>query len=135
MDRYQSMLTFVRVVETGSFSAAARVLNVGQPAVSKAIAQLESRLKVRLLDRSTHGLRPTDAGHRFLARTRVAVDEADEADLAARDESNGLAGRLRVSAATRSLRFVDSRRASLASSVPSASRSIRYSRAPLKPSA
>ncbi len=45
MDRYQAMATFVRVVETGSFSAAARHLNVGQPAVSKTIAQLEGRLQ------------------------------------------------------------------------------------------
>lgn len=100
MDRYQSMLTFVRVVETGSFSAAARVLKVGQPAVSKVIAQLEQRLNVRLLVRSTHGLRPTEAGQRFFDRARVAVEDADEAERAARDESQGLSGRLRVSAAT-----------------------------------
>ncbi|MGI3899335.1 MAG: helix-turn-helix domain-containing protein, partial [Janthinobacterium lividum] len=60
MDRYQAMATFVRVVETGSFSAAARQLNVGQPAVSKTIAQLENRLQVSLLVRSTHGLAPTE---------------------------------------------------------------------------
>ena len=100
MDKYQSMLTFVRVIETGSFSGAARVLGVGQPAVSKAVAQLESRLKVRLLVRSTHGLRPTEAGSRFFARARVAVEETDEAELAARGENEGLTGRLRVSAAT-----------------------------------
>lgn len=94
------MLTFVRVVETGSFSAAARVLNVGQPAVSKAVAQLEQRLNVRLLVRTTRGLRPTEAGQRFFARARVAVEETDEAERAARDESQGLSGRLRVSAAT-----------------------------------
>ena len=94
------MLTFVRVVETGSFSAAARVLNVGQPAVSKAVAQLEQRLNVRLLVRTTRGLRPTEAGQRFFARARVAVEETDEAERAARDESQGFSGRLRVSAAT-----------------------------------
>lgn len=44
MDRLQAMTTFVRVVEAGSFSGAARVLNVGQPAVSKTVAQLEQRL-------------------------------------------------------------------------------------------
>ena len=44
MDRLGAMLTFVRVVDTNSFSAAARQLNVGQPAVSKTIAQLEERL-------------------------------------------------------------------------------------------
>ncbi|WP_426257974.1 LysR substrate-binding domain-containing protein [Sphingomonas sp. DC1600-2] len=94
------MATFVRVVETGSFSAAARHLNVGQPAVSKTIAQLEDRLQVRLLIRSTHGLTPTEAGQRFFERARAAIREADEAELAARGAGAGLSGCLRVSAAT-----------------------------------
>ncbi|MDG3441209.1 LysR family transcriptional regulator [Nitrospirillum amazonense] len=100
MDRYQAMAAFVRVVETGSFSAAARQLNVGQPAVSKTIAQLEDRLQVNLLIRSTHGLSPTEAGHRFYERAKAAIREADEADLAARGAGAGLSGILRVSAAT-----------------------------------
>lgn len=100
MDRYQAMATFVRVVETGSFSGAARQLHVGQPAVSKTIAQLENRLQVSLLIRSTHGLTPTEAGQRFFERARAAIQEADEAELAARGAGAGLAGCLRVSAAT-----------------------------------
>lgn len=100
MDRYQAMATLVRVVETGSFSAAARQLNVGQPAVSKTIAQLEGRLQVSLLIRSTHGLTPTEAGLRFYERAKAALREADEADLAARGAGAGLSGCLRVSAAT-----------------------------------
>ncbi|MGJ4902469.1 LysR family transcriptional regulator [Bradyrhizobium sp. HKCCYLS2058] len=100
MDRYQAMSTFVRVVETGSFSAAARQLNVGQPAVSKTIAQLEDRLQVSLLIRSTHGLSPTEAGQRFYERAKAAIQEADEAELAARGAGAGLSGCLRVSAAT-----------------------------------
>jgi DNA-binding transcriptional LysR family regulator len=100
VDRYQAMLTLVRVVETGSFSAAARQLNVGQPAVSKTIAQLEGRLQVSLLIRSTHGLTPTEAGQRFYERAKAALQEADEAELAARGAGAGLSGCLRVSAAT-----------------------------------
>ncbi|WP_459674985.1 LysR family transcriptional regulator [Acidisoma sp. 7E03] len=100
MDRYQAMATFVRVVETGSFSAAARQLNVGQPAVSKTIAQLEGRLQVNLLIRSTHGLSPTEAGQRFYERAKAAIQEADEAELAARGAGAGLSGCLRISAAT-----------------------------------
>lgn len=100
MDRYHAMATFVRVVETGSFSAAARQLNVGQPAVSKTIAQLENRLQVSLLVRSTHSLAPTEAGQRFFERARAAITEADEAELAARGAGVGFSGRLRVSAAT-----------------------------------
>lgn len=100
MDRLTAMATLVRVVDTGSFSAAARQLNIGQPAISKTIAQLEMRLGVRLLTRSTRGLTPTEAGLRFYERARRSIDEADEADLAARNEGAGLVGTLRVSAAT-----------------------------------
>lgn len=100
MDRLQSMVAFVRVVETGSFSGAARQLGVGQPAVSKTIAQLEDRLQVRLLVRSTHALSPTDAGVRFYERAKMAIREVDEAELEARGAGAGLTGRLRVSAAT-----------------------------------
>jgi DNA-binding transcriptional LysR family regulator len=100
MDRLQAMTTFVRVVENGSFSGAAKQLNVGQPAVSKTIAQLEVRLQVRLLLRSTHGLTPTEAGQRFYERARRAIEEANEAELEARGAGASLSGRLRVSAAT-----------------------------------
>jgi DNA-binding transcriptional LysR family regulator len=100
MDRLQAMTAFVRVVETGSFSAAARQLRVGQPAISKTIAQLEERLQVRLLVRSTHSLSPTDAGLRFYERARLAIREVDEAELEARGAGASLSGRLRVSAAT-----------------------------------
>ena len=99
MDRYAAMEAFVRVIETGSFSAAARQLHVGQPAVSKTIAQLEERLGVRLILRSTHGLTPTEAGHTYYERARRAIEEADEAESAARGAGAGLTGRLRICAA------------------------------------
>ncbi|WOH84390.1 LysR family transcriptional regulator [Bradyrhizobium sp. BEA-2-5] len=99
MDRLAAMETFVRVVETGSFSGAARQLRVGQPAVSKSVAQLEEFLGVKLLTRSTHGLTPTEAGLGYLERARRALDEAAEAELAARGAGAGLKGRLRVCAA------------------------------------
>jgi DNA-binding transcriptional LysR family regulator len=99
MDRLGAMETFVFVVETGSFSAAARRLNIGQPAVSKTIAQLESRLAVRLLLRSTRGLTPTEAGLAFFERAKRAIEEADEADNAARGAASGLSGNLRICAA------------------------------------
>jgi DNA-binding transcriptional LysR family regulator len=99
MDRLASMETFVRVVETGSFSRAARQLRVGQPAVSKSIAQLEKYLGVKLLTRSTQGLTPTEAGLGYLVRARRALEEAAEAELAAREAGAGLKGRLRICAA------------------------------------
>lgn len=98
MDRFATMEAFVRIVETGSFSAAARQLRIGQPAVSKAIAQLEERLGVRLLSRSTRGLAATEAGQGFYERARRALEEANEADLAATGAGTGLTGRLRFSA-------------------------------------
>jgi DNA-binding transcriptional LysR family regulator len=98
MDRYTAMATFVRVLETGSFSAAARDLNIRQPAVSKGIAQLEERLGVCLLMRSTRGLTPTEAGQNFYTHARRAIEEADEAELVARGTHAALAGSLRVSA-------------------------------------
>jgi len=99
MDRLAAIEIFIRVVDTGSFSAAARHYDVGQPAVSKAISQLEEWLGVKLLLRTTRALTPTEAGTSFYQRARRAVEEADEAVLAARGTASGLAGKLRVSAA------------------------------------
>jgi DNA-binding transcriptional LysR family regulator len=99
MDRLAAMEAFVRVVETGSFSAAARLLNLGQPAVSKTVAQLEERLGVRMLMRTTRGLSLTEAGQSFYVRARRSIEEADEAELAARGAGAGLTGRLRICAA------------------------------------
>jgi DNA-binding transcriptional LysR family regulator len=94
-----AMEAFVLVVDTGSFSAAARRLNVGQPAVSKMVAQLEERLGVKLLVRTTRGLTATEAGLNYYERVRRSIEEADEAELAARGASSSLTGKLRVSAA------------------------------------
>ena len=99
MNRLSAMEAFVRVIETGSFSGAARQLRIGQPAVSKAIAQIEARLGVRLLLRTTHGLTPTESGQNFYEHARRAIDEVEEADLAARGASAALSGRLRICAA------------------------------------
>ena len=96
MDRLTAMEAFVRVIDTGSFSAAARQLHIGQPAISKTIAQLEDRLGVKLVLRSNKGLTPTEAGQNFYDRARRAIEEADEADLAARGAGAALTGRLRV---------------------------------------
>jgi DNA-binding transcriptional LysR family regulator len=99
MDRLAAMQTFVKVIDTGSFSAAARQLRVGQPAVSKMVAQLEERLGVTLLLRTSRSFSATDAGRIFYERAKLAIADADDAELAARGASAGLVGRLRVSAA------------------------------------
>jgi DNA-binding transcriptional LysR family regulator len=99
VNRLAAMEAFVRVVDTGSFSGAARQLRVGQPAISKTIAQLENRLGVRLLLRSTQGLNPTEAGQNFYEHAKRSIEEAEEADLAARGAGAGFSGRLRICAA------------------------------------
>ena len=95
MDRLTAMEAFVRVVDAGSFSGAAKQLRVGQPAVSKTVAQLEDRLGVRLLLRSTHRLTPTEAGRNFYERAKQSIEAAEEAELAARGAVATLSGRLR----------------------------------------
>lgn len=99
MDRLAAMETFVSVVDSGSFSAAARLLNVGQPAVSKSIAQLEDYLGIQLLLRSTRTLTPTEAGQTYYEGALRALNEANEADHAARGVSAGLTGQLKICAA------------------------------------
>lgn len=99
MDRLSAFEIYVRVVDTGSFSATARHFDIGQPAVSKAVAQLEEWLGVKLLLRSTRALTPTEAGQNFYVRAKRAVEESGEAILAARGTASGLTGKLRVSAA------------------------------------
>jgi DNA-binding transcriptional LysR family regulator len=97
MDRLAALETFVRVVDTGSFSAVARQQGIGQPAVSKAVAQLEAWLGVSLLLRSTRSVVPTEAGRNFYERARRTVEEAADAVTAARGAASALSGKLRVS--------------------------------------
>jgi|SRR5215472_115848 len=94
MDRLAAMDAFIRVVDSGSFSGAAKQLHMGQPAVSKAIVQLEGRLSVRLLLRTTRQLTPTEAGWNFYERAKRSIQEADGAELAARGSATTLSGRL-----------------------------------------
>jgi DNA-binding transcriptional LysR family regulator len=97
VDRLAALDIFVRVVDTGSFSAVARYQRIGQPAVSKAVVQLEEWLGVSLLMRSTRSVVPTEAGRIFYERAKRTIAEADEAVLAARGSASGLSGTLRVS--------------------------------------
>jgi DNA-binding transcriptional LysR family regulator len=97
MDRLAALEIFVRVVDTGSFSAVARRQRIGQPAVSKAVVQLEEWLGVSLLLRSTRSVVPTEAGRIFYERAKRTIAEADEAVTAARGSASALSGKLRVS--------------------------------------
>lgn len=98
MDRFTAMETFVSVLETGSFSNGARRMHVGQPAVSKSITQLESKLGVRLFVRSPRGLTPIEAAQRFCDRAKAAIDAAEDAEVQARGTDASLTDTLRVCA-------------------------------------
>lgn len=78
MEQIAALQFFVRVVESGSFSQAARELGVGQPAVSKQVAALERRLGAQLLNRTSRGLRTTPVGADFYeAAVRILSDLHD----------------------------------------------------------
>ena len=94
-DRLQQLALFVRVVESGSFSKAAREFGQSQPSVSRAVAALERRLTVKLLVRTTRQVSATDAGEALLARARDALLAIDDAESAARG-ADRLSGVLRV---------------------------------------
>ncbi len=83
MDRLQAMTTFVAVVDSGGFASAARKLNLSPPVVTRAVAELEERLGLRLLTRTTRVVRVTDAGARFAEDCRRILAEIDEAETAA----------------------------------------------------
>jgi LysR family transcriptional regulator, regulator for bpeEF and oprC len=79
LDRLASVRIFVRTVELGSFSAAARDLGLTQPTVSKQIAGLEARLGARLIRRSTRSLALTLEGERYYRHVRSALEAFEEA--------------------------------------------------------
>ena len=96
MDRLQAMEMFVRVVETGSFSKTAREFATTQPTVTKQVAEIESRLKVRLLNRNTRGVKLTEAGALYYDKCKTILREADDADNIVRLRQSQAQGLLRV---------------------------------------
>jgi DNA-binding transcriptional LysR family regulator len=99
LDSLPDMAVFARVVEAGSFSAAARQLGLTPSAVSRQVARLEAVLRVRLLERTTRKLRLTEAGTSALVRCQALVSAARDV-LALRDAHTTAArGLLRVSVA------------------------------------
>jgi DNA-binding transcriptional LysR family regulator len=91
-DRWQELRIFVRAAESGSFSRAARELRLSQPSVSRVIGELEARLGVKLLLRTTRRITVTDAGALFLDRAREILADMEDAEDAARglDSLRGL---------------------------------------------
>lgn len=83
-DRLQELQVFVRAAESGSFSQAARELKLSQPSVSRIVGELEARLGVTLLLRTTRRITVTDPGALFLDRAREILAEIEDAEDAAR---------------------------------------------------
>jgi len=98
MDRFHVMNVFVAVAEEQGFAGGARRLGLSPPAVTRAVAALEDRLGVKLLNRTTRYVRATDAGLRYLDSARRILAEADEADEAAAGAHATPRGQLAVTA-------------------------------------
>ena len=96
MDRFASLTAFVKVVETGSFTAAAQALEISGPMVGKHIQSLERRLGARLIHRTTRRQALTDFGAAYYERAKGILADMAAADALAESEVADLAGRLRV---------------------------------------
>ncbi len=96
MDLLNGMQVFARVVDTGSFAAAAEALDLSGAHVSRLICELEKHLQTRLLQRTTRRLGLTDSGERFLLRCRDILEDVREATAEASGAHLNPRGRLRV---------------------------------------
>ena len=98
MDRFLEMRTFVQVVDTGSFVGAAEPLDMSKAAVSRYVADLEARLGVRLLHRTTRRLSLTEDGEVFYLRCKELLGGLDAAEAEVTARSGDAVGQLRVNA-------------------------------------
>jgi len=98
MDTLLGMRTFAAIVSTGSFTAAAGRLGMSKALASKYLNQLEQRLGVRLLQRTTRHLNLTDAGQIYYTRCQSLLEAVDELEAAIRDRQESPQGRLSITA-------------------------------------
>lgn len=96
MDRLLSMRTFLHVVDEGSFAAAARRLALNQAVVTRLIADLESHLGARLLNRTTRSLGVTEAGETYLLRCRQILADVDSAEEMVGAGTTRIGGKVRI---------------------------------------
>lgn len=95
-NRFDQMRAFTSVVEAGGFSRAASRAGVSRAAVSRLVGDLEARLGVRLLNRTTRQMHLTEAGSSFYERCRHLLDDLEDAERSVSDSSVGPQGRLKV---------------------------------------
>lgn len=96
MDLFNSLRVFVKVVDVGSFTAAAHILDLSTGQVSRLVSELETHVEARLLQRTTRKIGITEAGERFLPRARQILEEMQSATDEARGAHLKPSGRLRV---------------------------------------
>ena len=96
MDKFQEMQAFVEVVNAGSFVRAAELLNLSKTAVSRLVGDLETRLGVRLLHRTTRKLSLTQEGEVFHERCKNLLDSVDEAEAEITAHAGEALGQLRI---------------------------------------
>src|SRR5262245_48114953 len=96
MDRLHGILVLLKIVETRSFSAAARTLGVSTSAVSASVLRLEQTLGVRLLNRTTRRVFPTPEGLEFYKRCKSIVDALEQAETSIGRSASAPSGRLRI---------------------------------------
>lgn len=94
------MRAFAAVAQEGSFTAAARRLGVSTRLISKYVAQLESRLAVQVLNRTTRSVSLTDVGRAYFERCRPLLEQFDELDAVVRERHAALSGPVRITAPT-----------------------------------
>ncbi|MGI9319644.1 MAG: LysR family transcriptional regulator, partial [bacterium] len=97
MDQFEATRVFARVVQTGSFSAAARSEGTTQSAVSKKIQSLETHLGCQLLVRNNRSLSTTEAGDEYYVRCESILQDLEAAEAATRGAGSSLQATLRVS--------------------------------------
>ncbi len=100
MDRFEQLQNFVRVVDAGSITRAADLAQVAKSAVSRRLAELESRLGVQLINRTTRRMTLTESGQRFYAESRRVLGELEAAEAAVISSQVALSGRIRLAAPT-----------------------------------
>jgi DNA-binding transcriptional LysR family regulator len=96
MDQFRAMKTFAKVVELGSFAKAARAFDTAPAVTTRLIADLETHLRVRLLNRTTRSLTLTQAGERYLEHVQRILLDVDEAQTVATLETAEPEGTIRV---------------------------------------
>ena len=100
MDHLDSLRAFVAVADSAGFAAAARKLRLSAPAVTRAVAAIETRLGAQLLHRSTRSVRLTEVGARFLDDCRRILAELDEAEASAGGAHAAPQGQLAITASS-----------------------------------